>query len=142
MLKNNKSDQMILNINFKQSSTKTNLKIMKKSFLLMACATLLSMSIFAQTPQSASTSTKAKSEKSAQVKKDKANTQSSKDALAKDKSKEKSDVANLASTQTKKTDKKQVKADKATVKANKKTEKKDKKTASKKAPTSPASKVS
>ena len=102
---------------------------MKKSFLLIACA-VLSMSIFAQTPQAATTSKKTK-EQSTQVKHDHANTQSSKDALAKDKSKEKADKAGSASAQTKKADKKQVKADKATVKTSKKTEKKDK-TAAKK----------
>ena len=104
---------------------------MKKSFLLIACA-VLSMSIFAQTPQAASTSKKTKpAEQSAQVKQDHSNTQHSKEALAQDKSKKKADKTNNASTQTKKADKKQVKADKATVKTSKKTEKKDKTTAKK-----------
>lgn len=95
---------------------------------------MFSMSIFAQNPQATTTPQKPNpAGQSAQVKHDHANTQNSKEALAKDKSKKKADKASNASAQTKKEDKKQVKTDKATVKTNKKTEKKDK-TAAKKTP--------
>jgi hypothetical protein len=109
---------------------KTKILFMKKSFFLIAYA-VLSMSVFAQTPQTTSSkSTTAKH--STKVKTDHSNTKNSKATLSKDQSKLKFDNANKASAKTKKMDKKQVKADKSTVKANKKTEKKDKKAVAKK----------
>lgn len=105
--------------------------IMKKTFILVACA-MLSASVFAQTPQTVKPTEKSKPATHATVKKDKANTQNSKEALSKDKEKMKTDKEKNASAQTKKADKQKLKSDKATVKANKKTEKQDKKTVAKK----------
>jgi hypothetical protein len=106
--------------------------IMKKAFLVIACA-ILSMSIFAQTPQQTTSSTATNAtHHSSKVKRDRTNTKNSKTTLAQDKTRLKSDKAANTSAQIQKQDKKLIKKDKVAVKQNKKTEKKDKKAVAKK----------